>query len=295
MSDPLPPGEPHPPEPPALPPNRPPFAPPPGTPFYGSPPGAEWSPPPGTVFAGEPASPTTSRRERRAWPRKAPPVPADHPHHEEKGSRAVALLLAIAAVVAAIITARASLIASDAGDAWQASVSEEQRRGAMLLENVRYTFGTEGEVALMIASADVRAQEFRAEAARRSPEIAMALLAEADVQQQVLDSTRSASEVASDPRYALPSGGYDLELRLADSRQELGDDLSIDPATSIAAGDAASDRAIRLTAATLGVGLAFLLGALAQALRRPRRLLLLAGWLAVLVTVAVAIALETSA
>jgi hypothetical protein len=222
-------------------------------------------------------------------------VPADHPHHEEKGSRAVALLLAIAAVVAAIITARASLIASDAGDAWQASVSEEQRRGAMLLENVRYTFGTEGEVALMIASADVRAQEFRAEAARRSPEIAMALLAEADVQQQVLDSTRSASEVASDPRYALPSGGYDLELRLADSRQELGDDLSIDPATSIAAGDAASDRAIRLTAATLGVGLAFLLGALAQALRRPRRLLLLAGWLAVLVTVAVAIALETSA
>src|SRR5262245_7347056 len=101
------------------PPGRPPFAPPPGTPWNGPPDDAAWAPPPGTVFGGGPDALTPARGRRRwnAWPAVARPVRADDAtagRPTEKGSRAVALLLAIAAVIAAVITARASLVSSEA-------------------------------------------------------------------------------------------------------------------------------------------------------------------------------------
>jgi hypothetical protein len=293
MSDVGPRGQPSNPEPPG----RPPFAPPPGTPWNGPPDDAAPAPPPDTVFGGGPDALTPARGRRRwsAWPPVARPVPADTDGSDargEKGSRGVALLLAIAAVIAAIITARASLVSNDASDAWGTAVGDEQRRGALLLEQVRYTYGSEGDLAFMIASAETQADALHRAGPAQSPDVAAQVEAEAQVQDQVVDLVLPASEVASDPRYALPSGGYDLELRLADERLSNPDDVATDPPARMAEGDAAASLAERLMQTTIAVGVAFLFGALAQTTRRRRRPLLLLGWVSVAVAVVAAIVVE---
>jgi hypothetical protein len=208
-------------------------------------------------------------------------------------SRAVAILLAVAAIVAAIITGRAALVASDATSAWNSSVGVEQRRGALFMEQFRYTYSVEGDQAFMLAIAEEKAAALRdaAAAPSRAPEVAAALVAEAQVQQQLRDLVGPASEIVSDARYVLPDGGYDLQQRLADSRAENPDDLAADPLVEMAAGDAAADEANRLMLATLGVAMAFLCGALAQAFASRRRLLLTIGWIALGMGLAAAIAI----
>ena len=268
------------------PPGRPPFAPPAGTPYYGSPHDASWVPPPGSVFGGGPDVLATSgrkSRDRSAWPTVALPVPvnpgadpADRADREQ-GGRAVPLLLAMAAIVAALVTARAALLGSDATSDWQRSVGDEQRRGAMLLEEVRYTYGSEGDMAMMIITADVQAQELRAVAAGQPPEVVAIVESEAQVQQQLVDLVGPSSELYTDPRYRIDSGGVDLQLRLADSRAE---DAGDDPLVALAQGDGAADTASRLMLTTLFIAGAFLLGAIAQALRRRPRILLAIGWVA---------------
>lgn len=279
-----------------VPPGKPPFAPPPGTPYYGPPHDAEWAPPPGSVFGGGPdvlEASARGRRGRQAWPANARPVSTNGPDAgKDKGSRAVVLLLAAAALVAALITGRASLLGSDATSAWQSSVSAEQKRGALLLEDASYTYTVEGDLAFMIATAQIRAQELRAAAEGKAPEVAARLVAEAQVQQQVVDLISTSSEVVSNARYVLPDGGYDLQLRLADRRRELGEDLTIDPVAVVAAGDAAAERATQLMATNLLIGMAFLLGALAQALLPWRRMLLVLGWASLSVAATIAIVLE---
>jgi hypothetical protein len=98
--------------------------------------------------------------------------------------------------------------------------------------------------------------------------------------------------MANDPRYALEGGGYDVVLWLADQRIQSPLDLTIDPGRDVAAGDLAADQAIRLMSTTIAVGFAFLFGALAQAFRPARTLLLVAGWTSLLVGVLLALALE---
>lgn len=215
----------------------------------------------------------------------ATPTPQDR----DQGGRAVPFLLAVAAIVAAIVTARAALLGSDATSAWQMSVGDEQRRGAMLLEGVRYTYGVEGDMAFMIITADVRAQELRAAMDGQPPEVAAALESEARVQQQVVDLVGPSSELIADPRYQLDSGGVDIQLRLADTRAA---DVDTDPMATLAGGDAASERASRLMLATLAIAGAFLFGALAQTFRGRRRPLLGLGWAALAVGCGAAIAIE---
>jgi hypothetical protein len=210
--------------------------------------------------------------------------PADPPLSEpaSSSSRAVAILLAVAAIVAAIITARAALVASDATSAWTDSVGVEQRRGALFLEQFRYTYAIEGDQAFMLTIAEEKAAALRAAAAAPdlAPEVVTALTAEAQVQQQLRDLVGPSVEMASDPRYVLPDGGYDLQQRLADERATDPEAVAEDPLVEMAAGDAAADEANRLMLATIGVAMAFLCGALAQAFGRHRRLLLALGWVA---------------
>jgi hypothetical protein len=224
-------------------------------------------------------------------------VPAsDPPPVKDTASRAVALLLAVAAIVAAIVTARASIVGSDATSAWTASVGAEQRRGAFLLEGVRYTYTTEGDLGFLIASAQVQVEELTAIASGQPPDLAARIDAETRVHQGVLDGVLPASELASDPRYALPGGGYDLELRLADERLEAeGDITAIDPLADVAAGDVAADHATLLMLSTIGIGAAFLLGSLAQALSRRRRALLALGWVTLAIAATVAVVVELDA
>jgi hypothetical protein len=279
------------------PPGRPSFAPPPGTPYGGPPLDAEWVPPPGSVYGGGPDALAGARRKGRdgAWPPKALPVPGAPDEPADKGSRAVALLLAVAAVLAAIITARASLIASDATSDWQASVAAEQKRGEMLLQDTRYTYGVEGEQAFLIATQDLTAQELRRVQPVASPDVARRLDQEAQVQEQLMAALAPSMELVANGTYKLPSGGYDLQRRLADRRATDPDTLALDPAADIVAGDAAADHALRLMVVTVLIGVAFLCGALAQAHKRRRRLLLTSGWLFLGASAAVALALELAA
>jgi hypothetical protein len=198
----------------------------------------------------------------------------------------------VAAIVAASIGARASLLGIDASDLWQQSVEDEQRRGSILMWDVRSVYGDEGELAFAIAIEEVRAAGLLTASETAAPDIAARLLAQAQIREGVAETMRQSSPISSDPRYLLPSGGYDLQLSLADTRAGLGDDLDIDPMVSVSAGDRASQHGLALFASTIVVSLAFLSGALAEIAIARRRTLLWLGWAAVLGGALLALAIE---
>lgn len=123
----------------------------------------------------------------------------------------------------------------------------------------------ERPLAYRIAEARVREGTFREQAAGATEEIGAAPTLEADVQKTLAESFLPNSEIAADPRYALPEGGFDLAMRLADDRALDPSLLAVDPASEQAAGDRASAKGVMLMAAGLPVGLTLFLGALATA------------------------------
>jgi len=100
----------------------------------------------------------------------------------------VVVLLALAAIVAAIIGARASLLGIDASDGWQQSVEDEQRRGSILMWDVRSVYGDKGELAFAIAIEEIRAAGLLAASDAAAPDIAARLLAEAQICEGVCGS-----------------------------------------------------------------------------------------------------------
>jgi len=214
--------------------------------------------------------------------------------HLERGKRAVALLLALAAIAAALVTARAALLIGDASGAWQSALRLEVKRSALALEDIRFVYGSEAVLTFGIAIAEVRAEEQRARASG-DPELAAILEAEAQVYEGALEGLRLASEIASDPRYALSGGGYDLQLRIADARLRAPDTLAIDPDATMESGNRASERGVRMISSAVVVAFALLFGALAQSLKRRRMLLLVLGWAALLAGGSLAIAVEVVA
>ena len=89
--------------------------------------------------------------------------------------------------------------------------------------------------------------------------------------------------------YAMPGGGYDTLKRLA---ERLSDPAhrTYDPDGTMARGDQAAARSVRLMDSIVVIGFAFLFGALAQAFRGARRPLLIVGWVALAAGVAAAFA-----
>lgn len=212
---------------------------------------------------------------------QADPVPAAASAERGGGGRTVALLLALAAILAAAVSARAGLSASDATSAWTSAVGVEQKRGALLLADVRDVYGAQADQALMIATARLRAERLRAAMDGATPDVVVALEVEARVHDGVIalaDPGSSPLRILADPAYLLPSGAYDLPRVLADARATLGDELGADPAAALAEGDRAAARSQLLLALTIPIACVFLAGALAQAWRRFRRPLLALGW-----------------
>jgi hypothetical protein len=203
--------------------------------------------------------------------------PAPVPQPMAPGSRFVALLLAAAALTAAILAARASFLSNDATGLWQQSLREEVKSGAAVVETIRFLYDDEARATFRYAIAKIREEEFRKAADGRTGPTRDALLFEAEVQAQVVPILRSSWELANDPRYARPDGGYDVLLRLADSRAQDPDLVALDPDARQTQGDRPAAKAVATMAATLPVGIAFLLGAFAQAFIRWRRLLLAFG------------------
>ena len=115
----------------------------------------------------------------------------------------------------------------------------------MLIQGVRFTYGDEGDIAFLIATSQTRADALEEAAASAAPDIAERLRAEAQVHAQVAEAMRTSVVIGNDPRFVLPSGGYDLEASLANDRAEEGADLlADDPLATVKAGDEASRHAI---------------------------------------------------
>jgi hypothetical protein len=200
----------------------------------------------------------------------------------------VALLLAVAAVAAALITLVALNSSSDASSAWQSAMRQEVGRGAAAVEDIRWVYAIEAPSAFQIAALEVQAEEYRKAASSAAPEVASALETRAQVLDMTLDALRSSIEMAV-PAYALPGGGYDPLKRLSEALADPARNVH-DPDHAMTVGDLAAARSDRLMTAIVVIGLAFLFGALAQGIQRARRPLLILGWLALAAGVGVALA-----
>jgi hypothetical protein len=193
---------------------------------------------------------------------------------ERPGGRRLALLLALAALFAGAVGARASLVASGASGHWQQAVRQEVKAAAAAVEDIRFVYGDEASQAFRAVEAAFRAEEYRLAAEQQEGLARSILLAEAAAQDQLREILISTSEVAKDPRYAREDGSYDLGLRLRDQRNRYPDLVAIRPDDPQAAGDRLAKQAIGETAVTIPIALTFLFGSLAQGFRSRRRLFL---------------------
>jgi hypothetical protein len=211
----------------------------------------------------------------------------------EPGShRWVALLLGAAAILAAIIGARATALASDATDQWQSALRTEIKRSAGALKDIEYLYQVEVPPVVVILGGRLQEAELRGAAANATGEAARILGMEADIQAGLVAAVEPNYELATNRAYALPGGGVDIGLRLADIRGQAPDLVALDPDVIQQAGDRMGTKASSMTVALLPLGLAALLGALAQPFARRGRLLLALGASALGVGVAIAAVVE---
>lgn len=229
------------------------------------------APPPGTTRTHAPTDPDTGTD-----------LPADG------GDRGVASLLAVAAIVVAIITLVAVRSSGDASGQWQSALRQEIARGALAVQDIRTIYRVEALSAFQVAVSEVQAQEYRTAASSAAPEVRSRLEARAAVLEMAVGVLKPSVEMAA-PAYALPSGGYDTLRRLSERLNDPARDAR-DPDGTMAIGDAAAARSERLMASIVIVAFAFLFGALAQAFRQPRRVLLVCGWVALGIGLSVAMA-----
>lgn len=224
-------------------------------------------------------------------PPPPPPPAAEAPPAAKAGpGRSVALLLAASAAVAALVAGRAALAASAAGDSYQAAVRAETKRGAALVEDVRHVYASEAPAAFRHAGRVALAEEVRAQADQASGILRQVLVAEADVHDAI--ATAGGERDILGPKYLTDAGAYDVEAYLADLRAAYPDLVAIDPATDVADGDEASERARRGMLATVPVAFAFLAGAMAQSFPGRRRALVSTGFALLVVAAVAAVAVE---
>lgn len=199
---------------------------------------------------------------------------------ESPAGRGLALLLAVAALFAAAVGTRASLLGSDASAHRQQAVRQEVKAAAAVVEDLRFVYGDEASQAYRAIEAAIRAEEYRAAADQQTGFARSVLLAEAAAQDQLREILVGASEIAKDPKYARDDGSYDLGLRLRDMRDRYPDLVALRPDDPQAVGDRLARQAISETAVSIPVALTFLFGALAQGFRGRRRLFMALGTVA---------------
>jgi hypothetical protein len=203
----------------------------------------------------------------------------------------VALVLAAAAVAAALVGARVSYLSGVANGSWQSTVRLEVKRSISVVESERYLYQVELPSAVEILRIRLVLQELETAAATATGSTKQALIAEIDVQTEILKVLEHGSILAA-PTYALPSGGLDLGRRLADLRADYPNIVALDPLASRRAGDDASSTARALTFGLLPISLCAFVAALAQAWARRRKVLLQCGLVSLAVGVAMTLGVE---
>ena len=201
------------------------------------------------------------------------------------------ILLALAAIVAAILGARASLVSSDASGAWQTAVREEVKRSAALVEDVRYVYGAEAAVAVQAAAASIEADELRKSAGPLNGTAKTAVETEAFVRQTSADVMSGVFDLTNDPKYRA-GDGYDVATRLADIRNQHPELVGLDPGATMDQGSEDSRHAWLLVAAAIPAAIAFLCGSLAQGFPRYRSPLSVAGFAFVALAITTAALVE---
>lgn len=179
------------------------------------------------------------------------------------GSRAIATVLATAAILAALITTRASILSSDGSGDWQTGLREEVKRSAAVQEDVRYVYQNLLPLAMTIETANARITALRQELVEH-PASTVRLQLEIAAQQEVIKNLTVASPLTSRTDLALPSGGWDLGRALAEQRNTAPDLVALDPDADVAAGDVAAAKARSIALATVPIGLGVLFAALAE-------------------------------
>ena len=224
---------------------------------------------------------------------ETPATPEPEASKADGGHGAVAILLALSAVVGVALGGRASLVSSNATDAWQLALREEIKRAAGEVEDVRYVYNSEAPIAFNYRAVRLRAQEARKAARTASPTAKATLELEAKALDLYAKNLgESIQKGLADPRYTTPHGGFDAAKRLAYQRGRNPDLVAIDPERAQRSGDRASRQSILEMAATIPAGIAFLLGAIAEAFARPRRWVLIAGFALVAAAATVGVVVE---
>lgn len=200
--------------------------------------------------------------------------PAGTRQAEDEGAgTGVAVLLAVAAVFAAVIAGRASLISDQGSDTYHDAIREHVKQAAAIVENIRFLYDEEASQALLVAEARIFADEYRTEARETSGSVRELLRIEALAQETLAQTLAEASEVAGDERYETDGDGFDIMARLADLRAEDPELVAVDPDATERQGVEISRKAAALVGTTVPVAVAFLFGALAPGLPRRRRAL----------------------
>jgi hypothetical protein len=170
-----------------------------------------------------------------------------------------------AVVAGAALAGVVAVLYSGASGIWQQSIREETVRSGLRHEQARAVYGDEAPLAVRVAAAQTRADALSVLEGESE-----AVKAERVVSTQLafaIGQSVAPGGLAADRAYALPDGGFDVALRLADVVR--AGPAVPDPARTAADGDAEAALAGGLSVFTVVVtGLAVVLAALPWRVRR---------------------------
>lgn len=197
-------------------------------------------------------------------------------------------LMTVAAIIGAVITLRAAMLASEAGESWARATREETSRDNYLARMSDYVFVGTAPFEIARVQATLFEQGLLHAARKTTGRLRLMLLSEAKLQTHVRKLTTDKD---------LPVSYTDSGLPVSDTYLSqpgwyvAGDHLASvlvpgsSPSEHQAIGDSLSTRATVAMSMTIPAAVSFLFGTLAFALPRRRRILLLLGFAAILASV----------
>lgn len=189
----------------------------------------------------------------------------------------VAVLLAVAAIVAAALAARATLLSGAAGDEWQRAVRGEAKQSAMIVNHTIYAYN---EVPFALGATEHRYVALElGKSIEANPQLSRPLF-------ETFAVEAYASKLSKNEKpWVRGDGSFAVHERIASLVK--ADSTGTPPEEVVRGGDAQAHRAWVIGLAILPAAAGFFFAALAQALPRARRV---AVPLAVLLVVAALLA-----
>lgn len=210
-------------------------------------------------------------------------------------STAIAVLLAIAAVLAAAIGARAAFLADVGSDKWHEAVRTEIKYGAGLLEDTRFVYQEVAPQAFQVISATVQAQELNRQArAQKNRSVRDLVEGEAGAQQKLAQSIAHATGIDRDKHFRRAGPAYDVPGRLAQDRNKNPALVRLDASEVEHEGSELKRQSSLLFATAIPAAFAFLCGALAHGFGTWRRWLVPLGFALCAVALVLAVIVEFS-